>query len=94
MENKGFGFENEAKKRPQINISVDVAKKCEKNQKYTHTSATGGRAPPTHRTAGRGIVRYIQQPWGDGLEGNRGYILIRSSDGDGDPPPLGPHRPL
>ena len=27
MENKHFGFENEAKWRPQTNISVDVAKK-------------------------------------------------------------------
>ena len=42
LENKGFGLENEAKKRPKTNITVDVAKKREKNRKCTHTSGTGG----------------------------------------------------
>ena len=52
MENKRFGLENEAKMRPRTNISVDVAKKREKNRKCTHTSAPGGVADleAPHRT--------------------------------------------
>ena len=88
MENKRFGLENEAKMRPRTNISVDVAKKREKNRKCTHTSGTGGVADleAPHRTEKQFRKRRGHESDNIGHErvamgGLGGYILIRSKDG-------------